>query len=167
MPSTKILEEKKAQVATLAQKLSAAGSIVLVNYKGLNVDTDTKLRAELRAEKVDYAVIKNTMLNLACKEAGFEDFIPTLSGTTALAVSDDETAPARVIQKYAAKNKNTLSFKLGYISGKYFSAEELKAIAALPSRETLVAQVAGSFNSIIASFARAIGEVAKKQEPAA
>lgn len=167
MPSAKILEEKKAQVTALAQKLSAAGSIVLVDYKGINVDADTKLRAELRTEKVDYAVIKNTLLNRACKEAGFEDLIPALAGPTALAVSDDETAPARVIQKYAVKNKNTLNFKLGYVSGKCVTAEELKAIAALPSRETLVAQVAGSFNSIIASFARAVSEVAKQQEPAA
>lgn len=164
MPSAKVLSEKQAKVAAVAEKLKAAKSVVLVDYKGIDVDTDTKLRAELRAEDVDYSVVKNTLLNLACKEAGLEDFIPVLNGTTALAVSEDEVAPARVIQKYVAKNKEFFNMKMGYVGGKYMDAEELKAIATLPTRDVLIAQVAGSLNSIIASFARAISEVAKKAE---
>jgi Ribosomal protein L10 len=167
MPSAQVLQEKQAFVSELVEKLKNAKSIVLVDYKGINVENDTKLRSELRAEQVDYSVVKNTMLSRACKEAGLEDFIPTLAGTTALAVSDDEIAPARIIQKYAAKSKTVFDFKIGYIDGKYVDVNELRALAALPSRDTLIAQVAGSFNSIIASFARAVSEVAKKQEAAA
>jgi len=167
MASEKVLNEKKIIVKALADKLKNAKSIVLVDYKGINVDNDTKLRSELRAEGVDYSVVKNSLLEFACKEAGFDEFVPSLAGTTALAVSQDEVAPARVIQKYAAKNKTVFNFKIGYIGGKYMEPAELKAIATLPSRDTLIAQVAGSFNSIIASFARAISEVAKKQEEAA
>lgn len=167
MPSEKVLKEKQVLVAELTEKLKNATSIILVDYKGIDVVNDTQLRADMRAENVDYTVVKNTLLNFACKEAGFEGFVPNLSGTTALAVSEDEVAPARILQKYAAKSKDIFNFKAGYISGKYMDTEELKAIASLPSRDVLIAQVAGSFNSIIASFARAISEVAKKQEAAA
>lgn len=164
MPSAKVLSEKQVKVAALSDKLKAAKSVILVDYKGIRVDADTKLRSELRDENVDYTVVKNTLLTLACREAGLEDFIPVLNGTTALAVSEDETASARVIQKYVSKNKDFFNMKMGYVSGKYVNAEELKAIATLPSRDVLIAQVAGTLNSIIASFARAISEVAKKAE---
>ncbi len=167
MPSEKVLAEKKAQVAVLIEKLKNAKSIVLIDYKGLNVENDTKLRADMRAENVEYSVVKNTLLSLAFKEAGYEELIPSLSGTTAMAIGEDEVAPARIAQKYAAKSKTIFNFKTGYIGGKFMDADALQAIATLPSRETLIAQVAGSFNSIIASFARAISEVAKKQEAAA
>lgn len=167
MPSEKVLSEKKLQVSALVEKLKSAKSIVLVDYKGINVENDTKMRAELRAENVYYTVVKNTLLNLACKEVGLEEFIPTLKGTTALALSEDEVAPARIMQKYAAKSADVFNFKIGQISGKYMNADELKSIAMLPPRDVLIAQVAGSFNSIIASLARAISEVAKQQETAA
>jgi large subunit ribosomal protein L10 len=167
MPSEKVLLKKQKLVQDLVEKLKGSSSIVLVDYKGINVENDTKMRAELRAEGVDYTVVKNSLLNFACKDAGFEEFIPALAGTTAVALSEDEVAPARILQKYAAKNKAVFNFKMGYISGKFMDAEELKAIASLPSREGMVAQLAGSLNSIIASLARGLSEVAKKMEDAA
>ena len=162
MPSEKVLQEKQAQVASIVDRLKNAKSVVLVDYKGISVADDTKLRAELRAENVEYAVVKNTLLNRACKEVGLDGFVPALSGTTALATSADEVAPARIIQKYVTKNKDFFNMKMGCVSGKMMDAAELQAIASLPSREVLVAQVAGSLNGIIAAFARAISEVAKK-----
>ena len=163
MPSQKVLLEKQAQVAKLVEKLKGAKSVVLVDYKGMNVDTDTKLRSDLRKEGVEYSVVKNTLLNLACKQAGMEDFAAVLSGTTAIAVSEDEVAPARIIDKYVTKSKELFKFKMGYVSGKFVSPTELKAIAALPSREGLIGQVAGTLNGIVASLARAVNEVANKQ----
>ena len=164
MPSAQVLSEKQAQVAALTEKLKAAKSVVLVDYKGINVADDTKLRSDLRAENVEYSVVKNTLLTLACKQAGLDELTAVLNGTTAVAIADDEVAPARVIQKYASKNKEFFNMKMGYVGGNYMNVDQLKALAALPSRDALIAQVAGSLNSIIASFARAISEVAKKKE---
>lgn len=166
MPSEKVLLEKQAQVAALVERLKGAKSAVLVDYKGINVADDTKLRAELREENVVYEVVKNTLLARACKEAGLEEFVPCLNGTTALATGEDEVAPARVLQKYASKNKEFFDMKIGCVDGKIMNVDELKALAALPSRDTLIAMVAGSLNSIIASFARAISEIAKKNAEA-
>ena len=72
MPSAQVLSEKQAQVAALTEKLKAAKSVVLVDYKGINVADDTKLRSDLRAENVEYSVVKNTLLTLACKQAGLD-----------------------------------------------------------------------------------------------
>lgn len=166
MPSEKVLLEKQGQVAAIVEKLKNAKSAVLVDYKGINVTDDTKLRAELRAENVEYAVVKNTLLARACNEVGLEAFIPCLNGTTALATGDDEIAPARVLQKYASKNKEFFDMKIGCVGGKVMDANDLKALALLPSRDVLIAQIAGSLNSIIASFARAISEIAKKNAEA-
>ncbi|MEG0833453.1 MAG: 50S ribosomal protein L10 [Oscillospiraceae bacterium] len=162
MPNQKALSEKQVLVEALTQKLKSAKSIVLVDYKGIKVVDDTNMRAELRDAGVDYKVYKNTLLEFAAKNAGLENLIPTLAGTTALAVSSDEIAPAKVMLKYSDKNKDKFNFKIGYIDGKYVSADELKSIASLPSRDGLVAMVAGTLNSIIASLARAVSEVAKK-----
>lgn len=166
MPSEKVLKQKQETVRELSELLKNAKSAVLVDYKGINVENDTRLRADMRKEGVRYTVVKNSLLSYACKEAGMQEFLPMLVGSTALAVSDDEVAPARILQKYAAKSKDVFNFKIGYIDGKYVDANELRALAQLPSREGLVAQVAGSLNGIIASLARALSEVAK-QTPAA
>lgn len=166
MASEKILKEKQELVDLWSGKLTSAKSVVLVDYKGINVEDDTKLRAELRDENIEYKVVKNNILRRACEKCGLNDFIEQLNGTIAVALSDDEVAPARVIHKYAKKSKDFFNMKVGYIDGKYVDEAELKTLAALPSRDALIAQVAGSFNSIIASFARAVSEVAKLKETA-
>ncbi|MEG0750427.1 MAG: 50S ribosomal protein L10 [Oscillospiraceae bacterium] len=166
MASEKILKQKQEAVDTLATKLSEAKSIVLVDYKGISVESDTKLRSELRDENIEYNVIKNNILRRACTKAGLTELLPALVGTTALAIGEDEVAPARVIQKYVTKNKEFFNMKMGCIDGKFVGVNELKALAALPSRDTLIAQTAGTLNGIIASFARAISEVAKLRETA-
>ena len=106
MPSQKILSEKQAYVAALHEKIKASVAGVVVDYKGINVADDTKLRKELREAGVEYAVVKNTMLRLALKDTGLEDMSSVLEGATALAIStDDPIAPARILNKYAAASK--------------------------------------------------------------
>ncbi len=166
MPSDSVLKQKQAIVASLTDELKNAASVVLVDYKGINVENDTKLRAELRSEDVNYSVVKNTLLRRACEQAGLNDLIPSLEGTTALALSADEVAPARIINKYAVKSKDFFNMKVGYVGGKFMNADDLKALAMLPSREALIAQTAGALNGIIASLARGLSEVAKLQETA-
>ena len=105
MPSEKILESKKAKVEKLTETIKSSCAGVLVDYKGITVEEDTKLRKELREAGVTYFVEKNTMLRFAFKNAGFDDLCNVLEGTTALAVSEnDQTAPARILGKFAEEH---------------------------------------------------------------
>ncbi|MDR2686831.1 MAG: 50S ribosomal protein L10 [Oscillospiraceae bacterium] len=171
MPSQAILEQKKAAAASLADALRAACAGVLVEYKGINVADDTKLRSDLRAAGVKYSVVKNTLLELAAKDAGLDGLLPYLANTTALATStDDYTAAARILSKYAAASK-TFRVKTGFVDGKVIDEKKVDALAKLPSREVLLATVCNAFQAPIAAFARAMQAVVDKAnspaEPAA
>ena len=133
MPNAKVLEQKKQIVADLAEKMKTASSGVLVDYKGINVEDDTKLRAEMRKNNVEYAVIKNSLIRFAAKEVGFDAFDEVLHGTTAVAISmTDPVAPAKIIS--------------------VIGVDEVKNLAELPSREVLIAKMLGSMQSPIAGF---------------
>ena len=93
MPSEKILEQKKAFVSELAEKMKNASSGVLVDYKGITVENDTKLRSEMRKNNIDYSVIKNSLIRFAAKQVGYDALESVLEGTTALAISADPVAP--------------------------------------------------------------------------
>ena len=110
MPSKKILEQKKAAVADLVETLRDSKTGVLVEYKGISVADDTRLRADLREAGIEYHVVKNSLLELAAKEVAMDGLIPFLAGTTALATStEDYTAAARILSKYAA-NLGSLTY---------------------------------------------------------
>ena len=171
MPSQKILDQKKAAVSALADSLRNSVTGVLVEYKGINVEDDTKLRRDLRAAGVNYRVVKNTLLALAAKEARLDDLSPFLTGTTALATSDEDyAAAARILSKYAFSSK-TFNLKSGFLDGRVIDKAKLDALAKLPSREVLLATVCNAFQAPIAAFARAIQAVVDKDaapaEPAA
>ena len=101
MPNAKVLEQKKAQVASLVEKIKNSPAGVVVDYKGINVADDTALRKELRENGVEYAVVKNTMLKFAAQEVGFDGMIEHLNGTTAIAIaSEDVVAPAKILAKF-------------------------------------------------------------------
>ena len=96
MPNAKVLSEKQASVAELTEKLQGAAGGVLVDYKGITVAEDTALRAEMRKNGVDYAVVKNTLTRFAVKNAGLDELEPVLNGTTSLAVcANDPVLPPR------------------------------------------------------------------------
>lgn len=156
MPSEKILLEKQQIVADLKDKLSAAAAGVIVDYKGITVAQDTKLRKELREAGVEYMVVKNTLLGIAAKEVGLEDIIPTLNGTTALAVSSDHVAAAKILDKYAEESKGKFTVKCGFVDGGVIDANGVKALAKLPAREVLIAQVLGGLNAPISGFANVL-----------
>lgn len=163
MPNARVLTEKQAIVAELAEKMKNASAGVLVDYKGINVEQDTKLRAELRAAGVDYSVVKNTLTLLAAKEAGLSELEPVLNGTTALGLSlEDSIAPARVLGKFAKDNEKIFKIKAGFMDGKVVDVATIQAISELPSKEVLVATVLGTLNAPIAALARAINAIAEK-----
>lgn len=154
MPSAKVLEAKKAQVAETAEVLKNAQTGILVDYRGLTVAEDTELRNELRKAEVQYFVIKNTLLKLATKEAGLDGLDEVLHGPTAIAVSaEDPVAPAKVIADYAKKNEK-LEIKSGFMDGAVISMDEIKRLAATPNMETLIAKIMGSLNAPASNLVR-------------
>ncbi|MGN1328185.1 MAG: 50S ribosomal protein L10 [Eubacterium sp.] len=162
MPSTAVLEKKKQMVADLSERIKNSCAGVVVDYKGINVEDDTKLRRELREAGVEYTVVKNSILGRAAQDAGLEGIESVLEGTTAIATSvDDYVASARILQKFADTHDN-FSLKSGYLDGEIISMEKLVALAKLPSREVLLATVCSVFNAPIAAFARAVQAIVDK-----
>lgn len=167
MPSEKVLETKKQAVADLAAKLKESVAGVIVEYSGVTVADDTKLRADLRAENVEYKVIKNTLLKRAAEEAGLTGLDDVLNGTTAIAMSnDDQVAAARVLKKFA-DGHDGFNIKSGYMDGAVIDIETINSLAALPPKDILLATVCNAFNAPIASFARVIQAVVDKGGEAA
>lgn len=154
MPSKKIMEQKKAQVAELSEQIKNSVAGVLVSYKGINVANDTKLRKELREKEVKYSVVKNSLLRLAFENAGLGDLITNLEGPTALALSENDlVAAAKILCDYAANDKSkTFEIKAGFVEGRAISKVEVDNLAKLPSKEVLVAQVLGGLNAPITGF---------------
>lgn len=168
MPSESVLAQKQQFVADLAEKLKNAAGGVLVDYKGISVEDDTKLRKELREANVDYFVVKNTLLKRACEIAGLSGLDEVLTGTTAIALSgEDIIAAPKVLFKQAEKSDGKFSIKLGFVDGQVISKEDVEAYAKLPSKETLLSQLVFMLQSPIQRFAIAINEIAKKGEETA
>lgn len=152
MPSEKILEEKKQKVAALTEQMKSACVGVLVDYKGITVADDTKLRKELRESGEDYMVVKNTLLRLALKDAGIEGLDSYLEGTTAIAFSKDNyVSGAKILSKYADSSK-TFKIKAGFVDGNFVDEKGVKELAALPPKEVLVAKALGGLNAPITGF---------------
>ena len=165
MPNAKILSEKQAVVAELTEKLKSAASGVLVDYKGITVAEDTALRTECRKNEVDYAVVKNTLVRFAINSVGMEEMDGALNGTTSLAVShEDPIAPMRVINKFAKQfNGSKFVIKAGFMDGKVLPLNEILAIAELPSKEVLQAQVLGTMLAPITSLAIVLKAIAEEK----
>lgn len=156
------VELKKPIVEEISENIKDAQSVVLVDYRGLTVEEDTKLRKELRNAGITYKVYKNTMMNFAFKGTDFEQLSDQLEGPSAIAISkDDATAPARVIAKFA-KNAPALEIKAGVVEGTLYDAKGMEAIAKIPSREELLSKFLGSIQSPITNFARVMNQLAEK-----
>ena len=150
MPNAKVLESKKTVVDALSEKIQNATSAVFVDYKGITVAQDTELRNQFRAAGVEYSVVKNTLTRFAANKAGYTEFDELLNGTTSMAyTTEDPIAPARVICEFAKKNKNVIKIKGGMVEGKVLSVAELMSFGELPSKNALVAQVLGTFPSLL------------------
>ena len=144
MPSNSVLEQKKAVVADLVEKIKKAQSGVLVQYQGITVENDTKMRAAFRKANVDYMVVKNTLIGRACDEVGYGAIKDKLNGMSAIAISyDDPIAPAKIAKEYADKVA-TFEIKGGFLDNAVVDANTVNALADIPSREILIARFLGS-----------------------
>lgn len=156
MPSAKVLEQKKAIVSSIAEKLKSSCAGVLVDYQGINVKDDTELRKKLRESGVEYVVTKNTLLKRAAESASIEGLEASLKGSTALAISkDDYVAASRILCDFK-KDHDFFEIKSGFIDGKMIDSKEVFNLAKLPSREVLVAQVLGGLNAPISGLANVL-----------
>lgn len=156
------VELKKPVVEEISANIKDAQSVVLVDYRGLTVEQDTRLRKQLREEGITYKVYKNTMMNFAFKGTDCEALAPYLEGPSAMAVSTtDATAPARVLCKFA-KEADKLEIKGGVVEGVAYDAKGIGSIAMIPSREELLSKLLGSIQSPITNFARVMNQLAEK-----
>ena len=167
MPSNSILAQKQAIVADLAEQLKNSPAGVVVNYQGITVDADTKMRKALREAGVKYMVMKNSLTGRACDEVGMGDMKQYLTGMTAIAISEnDPIAPAKVIKKYADKI-DSFQILAGYLDGAVVDAETVNKLADIPSKEVLLAKLLGSIKSPLYNFAYAIQAIIDKDGEAA
>ena len=161
------VELKQPVVTEISELLDGAKAAVLVDYRGLTVEDDTKLRKELREAGVTYKVYKNTMINFAIKGTEFESLAPHLEGPTALAVSkEDAAAPAKILYNYG-KKAAALQLKAGVVEGTYYDEKTIQVIATIPSREELLGRLLGSMQAPITNFARVLKQIAEKDGEAA
>lgn len=150
------MEQKQQQVAALKEAFEKANVGVLVNYNGITVEKDTKLRKQLREVGCVYKVVKNTLLSRAFKDAGIEGLDECLNGTTAIAYSENGyTEAPKILSDYAKDNEN-FQVKAGFIDGGAVDAKSIDALAKLPSKEVLLAQVLGGLNGPIQGFANVL-----------
>ena len=161
------VELKKPVVDEIASSIKDAASVVLVSYKGITVEQDTKMRKELREAGVTYKVYHTTMMTFAVKGTPCEELCQHLEGTNALAVCmEDATAPARILAKYA-KEVPTLELVAGVVEDAYYDKAGIEALSKVPSREELLGKLLGSIQSPITNFARVLNQIAEQQGGAA
>ncbi|KRN29202.1 50S ribosomal protein L10 [Lactobacillus selangorensis] len=167
--SEKIIAEKAKVVDGITEQFKNAASVVVVDYKGMNVEQATALRKELRDSGVKLEVIKNTYLRRAVKAAGFEELNDSFVGPTAVAFSnDDVSAPARILAKFA-KDTGTIKLKSGLIEGKFATLDEIQELASLPDRDGMLSMLLSVLQAPVRNVAYAVKAVADKkgEEPAA
>ncbi len=161
------VELKQPILDEIAKYTADAKAIVLVDYRGLTVEQDTKLRKSLRENGVVYKVYKNTYLKRVFAGTVYEELSKHLDGPTAVAFGvEDATAPARILADNM-KAADKLEFKAGVVDGTYYDAKGCAVIATIPSKEVLISRLLGSLQSPIANLARVLKQIAEKDTAAA
>ena len=174
-----VQQYKVDEVGQIKERLQKAKSIILLDYKGINIEEVDMLRNRMRNAEVDYFVSKNTFIKIALNDLGITSLDPYLKGPTAVAAADiDEVAPARELAgfiKEVMADKDFPAFKIGLISGEIMEPAQLKQLAELPSKDVLIAKMLAGFNApitgfvgvlqgIIRKFLYAVDEIAKQKE---
>ena len=166
MASEKILKQKEEAVKNLAEDLKTSNLILLVDYRGITVEDATKLRKEVRETNAEYRVIKNNIIKRALNANGESGLDELLEGPTALITSkEDYLAPAKAIYNFT-KTNDFYKIKGGIIEGKVMTAEEIITLAKLPSRQELLAKLAGALLGNITKLAATLEAVRVQKENA-
>src|SRR5436305_4928605 len=146
--------EKERLVAELKAKLDGANALYYADFTGLNVKRMTDLRRRLRKANVEYVVIKNTLALRAVNESGLVG--TRLKGPTGLVVAKDAVAAAKVLADFAKENDQRPAVKGGLLEGKQLNVEQVKKLATMPSREQMLAELAGGLQAPLAALAGAL-----------
>lgn len=150
------IQAKEAIAKEIQGKIANASLVVFSDYRGLSVEEITDLRNKLRVPGVEFRVLKNTMMRFAMKNAGYEDVAAQIEGPNAVLFSNqDVVGPAKTMFDFIRQHPN-LEVKFGLLEGQTISAINIKALADLPPREVLVAQVLGTMQAPITSFVRVL-----------
>ena len=150
-------QEKVEQVELLTEKLKSAKVAVLTDYRGLTVSQLQDLRGRLRAQEVEYRVVKNTLARRAAVEAGHERFQDLLKGPVAIAFGyGDLSAPAKVLGEFTRQTRIRLEIVGGLVEGRVMAPDKVRQTADLPSREVLLAQMLGTMQSPVAQLVATI-----------
>ena len=156
------VELKQPVIDEIKSVIEGASSIVLVDYRGLTVDQDTKLRKELREAGIVYKVFKNTLMKRAFEGTDFAQLNDQLAGPTAIAIGkEDATAPARILNKHV-KETNKVEFKGAVVEGIFYDMDAVKSLANIPPRDELISKLLGSLQSPITNMARVLNQIAEK-----
>lgn len=145
--------KKVGQVEAIRERLDDAAAAILTDFRGLNVGEISQLRSRLRAAGAEYKVVKNTLLERAAESLGIPGLKPYLQGPTAVAFSKrDPIAPARILAEYIRQMKK-LEIKAGLVEGRVLTADQIKVLADLPSKNQLLAIALGNMKSPLAGIA--------------
>jgi large subunit ribosomal protein L10 len=156
------LNDKKAVVAEISAKVASAQTIVVAEYRGIQVSHLTQLRAKARAEGVYLRVLKNTLARRAVEGTAFASLAAEMTGPLIYSISDDAVAAAKVMQDFA-KGNDKLAIKAGNYAGKSLDKAGVSALASIPSRDTLLAQLLGIMQAPVSGFARALAALAAQK----
>jgi large subunit ribosomal protein L10 len=157
------LNDKKAVVAEVSAQVATAQTIVLAEYRGIEVGSLTKLRADARKQKVYLRVLKNTLARRAVEGTAFAPLAAEMIGPLIYAISEDAVAAAKVVNDFA-KTNDKLVVKAGNYAGKPLDKAAVTALASIPTKEVLIAQLLGVMQAPVSGFARALAALAAKKE---
>lgn len=160
------LQEKQAVVAEVSAQVAAAQTIVLAEYRGIQVADITRLRADARKSGVYFHVVKNSLARRAVKGTPFEALADKMFGPLVYSISADAVAAAKVVFDFAKTNEK-LVIKAGAMAGSMMSAEQVAVLAATPSRDELIARLMATMNATTAKFVRTLAAIRDKNEAAA
>jgi large subunit ribosomal protein L10 len=155
-------QEKEEVIKQMADKLQRAKGAFVVSYQGLDVETMTALRKELRKHQVEFQVVKNRLLKLASQDTGTSAIKEHFVGPCALAITyEDVVTPAKVLIEQEKKSEH-LKIKIGQIAGRVVELEGIKRLAELPSREILLAQALSAMHAVPTSLVRTLNGILTK-----
>jgi len=160
------LQEKQAVVAEVSAQVALAQTIVLAEYRGITVSDITRLRANARKSGVYFHVLKNTLVRRAVQGTQFESLAEKMVGPLVYSISADAVAAAKVVYDFA-KTNDKLVVKAGSYNGKVLDTASVNALASVPSKEVLLAQLCGLLQSPVSGLARVLSAIAEQKAPAA
>ncbi len=155
------IEEKKAIVAEVSAQVADAQAIIVAEYRGMEVGQMTQLRAKTRESGIYFRVIKNSLVRRAVADTPYAGLAKHMVGPLAYGISSDPVAAAKVLHEFSKDNEKFV-IKAGAMGENVMSFEDVKALAALPSREELLSKLMGTMQAPVVKFVRTLNEVPTK-----